>query len=156
VFASDSGVNQLVSSLVSLSTQVIGGVSLANFGVTNQLDGTLALDTTKLDKTLANNPNALSTLMGSSSGVGTGTGVLGAIDKYVQTWSDSSTGQITQRQAAVAATQKDLTTQQTTLTDTYNADYSRYLTQFTALLTLQTQMNSNSSIFDALFSSSSN
>jgi flagellar hook-associated protein 2 len=156
VFASDSGVNLLSSKLVSLVTQTIGGVSLANFGITNQLDGTLALDTSKLNKALANNPNALATLVGSSTGIGTGTGVLGSIDQYVQTWSDSATGQITTRQASVTATQKLITTAQTTLTDTYNDDYTRYLNQFTTLLNLQTQMNSNSSIFDALFSTGSN
>jgi flagellar hook-associated protein 2 len=155
-FAADSGVRALADKLVSLVTQTVGGVSLANYGITNQLDGTLALNTTLLNKTLAINPSGLSNLMGGSSGVGTGTGLLGSVDKYVETWSDASSGFVSKRQADVTTQQKKLALQQTDLNTTYNSIYANYLAQFTQLQTTENQMHTNTDLFDALFGSSSN
>lgn len=155
-FANDSGVRALSDKLISLVTQTVGGVSLANYGITNQLDGTLALNTTQLNKTLASNPAGLSNLMGGSSGVGTGTGLLGSVDKYMETWSDASNGFVAKRQADVTAQQKKLTQQQTDLNTTYNSIYANYLAQFTQLQTTENQMHTNTDLFDALFGSSSN
>jgi flagellar hook-associated protein 2 len=154
-FSSDAGVRSLSNKLVSLVTQTVGGISLANYGITNQLDGTLALNTTQLNKTLAANPSGLSTLMGGSTGVGGGTGMLGSVDQFVETWSDAGTGFITKRQSDITSTQTKLAQQQTDLDNNYNDAYARYLAQFTQLQTTETAMHTNTDLFDALFGSGS-
>jgi flagellar hook-associated protein 2 len=79
--------------------------------------------------------------------------VLGGLNKYLNLWSDSATGQIKQRTSANTKLQSDLSKRQTDVNDKYDAAYQRYLKQFTALQTLQATMNSNVSIFDAVFGS---
>jgi flagellar hook-associated protein 2 len=150
-FASDAGVLALQTRLVSLLRPANGASSLANFGITAQRDGTLALDTTRLSKQLAVQPDGLDRLLGSTSAGGT-SGIATALDTYLDQWSGVS-GQIKQRTDANTKQQSDLTRRQSDLDAKYNAAYDRYLKQFTDLQTLQSTMNSNVSLFDALFGS---
>jgi flagellar hook-associated protein 2 len=151
-FAADSGVKALQTRLVDLLRPTVGGLSLASYGITATRDGTLQLDSGRLAKQLAANPDGLDQLMGSAS-ASSPTGVLGGLNKYLNLWSDSATGQIKQRTSANTKLQSDLTKRQTDVNDKYDAAYQRYLKQFTALQTLQATMNSNVSIFDAVFGS---
>ena len=92
----------------------------------------------------------LDQLMGSTA-ASNPSGVLGGLNTYLNQWSDTTNGQIHQRTDANTKRQTDLGKRQTTLNDRYDAAYQRYLKQFTALQTLQAAMNSNVSIFDAVF-----
>jgi flagellar hook-associated protein 2 len=149
-FAADSGVKALQTRLVDLLRPTVGGLSLASYGITAARDGTLQLDSGRLAKQLAANPGGLDQLMGSAS-ASSPSGVLGGLNKYLNLWSDSATGQIKQRTSANTKLQSDLSKRQTDVNDKYDAAYQRYLKQFTALQTLQATMNSNVSIFDAVF-----
>lgn len=149
-FASDAGVLALQARLVTL-LRPAGNATLASFGITAQRDGTLALDSTRLNKQLTLQPDGLDRLLGSTSASAT-SGIAGALDTYLDQWSGIS-GQIKQRTDANTKQQSDLTKRQTDLDTKYNAAYDRYLKQFTDLQTLQSTMNSNVSLFDALFSS---
>jgi len=150
-FAHDSGVKVLQSQLVNL-LRPVGSLSLASYGITASRDGTLALDSAKLTRQLAINPTGLDQLMGSASASGS-SGVLGALNTYLNQWSNAATGQIQERTTANTKLQSDLSKRQDELDTKYNAAYQRYLQQFTALQTLQATMNSNVSIFDAVFGS---
>jgi flagellar hook-associated protein 2 len=154
IFANDSGVRSLQSKIDSALRMNIGGVSLANYGVTADSDGTLSLDQTKLTAKLATNPSGLDTLLG-STGLGTSSGVLGTLDVAMNQWTNASTGQIKTRQDTVTELQTSLANRQTQLDTQYNSAYARYLSQFTQLQTLQAQMSQTTSLFDALFNSSS-
>jgi flagellar hook-associated protein 2 len=149
-FAADSGVKALQSQLVNLLRPSVGGLSLASYGITATRDGTLQLDSTRLAKQLAANPDGLDQLMGSAS-AGSSTGVLGGLNTYLTLWSDSATGQIRVRTDANTKLQSDLSKRQDDLNAKYDAAYQRYLKQFTALQTLQATMNNNVSIFNAVF-----
>jgi flagellar hook-associated protein 2 len=150
-FASDAGVLALQSRLVSLLRPATGSSTLASFGITAQRDGTLALDSARLTKQLALAPDGLDRLLGSTSPSGSA-GVATALDTYLDQWSGVN-GQIKQRTDANGKQKTDLTKRQETLDTQYDAAYARYLKQFTDLQTLQSTMNSNVSLFDALFSS---
>ncbi|WP_075794950.1 flagellar filament capping protein FliD [Massilia putida] len=150
-FASDSGIKALQSRLVDL-LRPTGSLSLAAYGITANRDGTLALDSTRLTKQLASNPNGLDQLIGSSS-ISSPTGIAGNLTTYLNQWSNSTTGQIQQRTNANTKLQSDLSKRQTDLSAQYDIAYQRYLKQFTALQTLQSTMNSNLSMFDAMFGS---
>lgn len=148
-FAHDAGVRALQSRLVSM-LRATGNPSLASYGITAARDGTLSLDTARLTKQLALDPTSLDKLIGSAS-TGSPTGIAGSLNTYLNQWSNSTTGQITQRNDSITKLQSSLTKRQSDLDAQFNAAYDRYLKQFTDLQTLQARMNSNVSMFDALF-----
>jgi flagellar hook-associated protein 2 len=150
-FAADSGVKALQTRLVDLLRPTVGGLSLASYGITAARDGTLTLDSARLTKQLANNPTGLDQLIGSAS-KSNPKGIAGALNTYLNQWSDVTTGQIKQRTSAADKLQTDLTKRQTNLDAQYDAAYQRYLKQFSDLQALQSTMNGNVSMFDALFS----
>jgi flagellar hook-associated protein 2 len=152
-FAHDSGVMALRNRIVDL-LRPTGVLSLASYGITAARDGTLSLDSARLQKQLAVNPTGLDTLIGSAS-TSAPTGVAGSLNTYLNQWSNLTTGQIQQRTDANSKLQSSLTQRQTDLDAKYDAAYQRYLKQYTALQTLQSTMQNNSSMFSSLFSSSS-
>jgi len=153
-FASDSGIRSLRNRLDSLVRQEVGGLRLMDFGVSADRNGRLSLDSTKLDKAIAANPDAIDTLFGSASTT-SGSGLLGGFASYMDVWLDSAGGQIQRRKDTVQSQQKALTTRQTRIDLQYDNAYQRYLVQFTQLQSLQSQMGQTTSMFDALFASSS-
>lgn len=148
-FAHDAGVRALQSRLVSM-LRTTGSPSLASYGITAARDGSLSLDTGRLSKQLALDPTSLDKLIGSAS-TGSPKGIAGSLNTYLNQWSNSTNGQITQRNDSITKLQSSLTKRQSELDAQFNAAYDRYLKQFTDLQTLQARMNSNVSMFDALF-----
>jgi flagellar hook-associated protein 2 len=152
-FAHDSGVMALRGRMVDL-LRPSGVLSLASYGITAARDGSLSLDSARLQKQLAVNPTGLDTLIGTAS-TSAPKGIAGALNTYLNQWSNSTTGQIQQRTEANGKLQSALTQRQTDLDGKYDAAYQRYLKQYTALQTLQSTMQNNSSMFSSLFSSDS-
>ncbi|GGY95944.1 flagellar filament capping protein FliD [Pseudoduganella plicata] len=150
VFNGDAGVQSLRTRLQAVLRQEVNGVSLVNYGITAQRDGTLALDTARLTKTLAANPTGLDAIMGSASMV-TPSGVMGGLDKLMDQWTDSTNGLLKTRRESNSKQTSAIMERQAQLDTQYSAAYTRYLNQFTQLQTLQAQMTNNTSIFDALF-----
>jgi flagellar hook-associated protein 2 len=149
-FAHDAGIRALQDRLVSMLRST-GTSSLASYGIIATREGTLSLDSTRLNKQLSANPTGLDTLIGSAS-TSSPSGVAGSLNTYLNVWSNSTTGQLKQRTDANTKLQSTLTHRQTELDAQYDTAYSRYLKQFTDLQALQSTMNSNVSMFDALFS----
>ncbi|GAB3449505.1 flagellar filament capping protein FliD [Massilia solisilvae] len=150
-FAHDSGIRALRDRLVALMRPTVGA-SLAAYGIIATKEGTLAVDSTRLSNQLARDPNGLDALIGkATANTSTRSGIAGALQTFLEKWSDSTSGQIKLRSDANDKLQKSLTVRQTALDAQYDAAYQRYLLQFTRLQTLQNTMNSNSSMFDALF-----
>jgi flagellar hook-associated protein 2 len=152
-FANDSGVKVLQGKLVSLLREA-GSASLAAFGITANRQGKLALDTGRLTRQMALDPNGLDKLIGSSAATA-GSGIAGKLDNYLKLWSSAVDGQIKQRREATDKLQASLTKRQEELDGQYDRSYQRYLMQFTKLQSLQSQMSSNTSLFDALFGAKS-
>jgi flagellar hook-associated protein 2 len=150
IFNGDAGVQSLRTRMQAMLRQEVNGVSLVNYGITAQRDGTLALDTTRMTKTLAANPTGLDAIMGSASMV-TPSGVMGGLDKLMDQWTDSTTGLLKTRRESNTKQTSAIMERQAQLDTQYSAAYTRYLNQFTQLQTLQAQMTNNTSIFDALF-----
>jgi len=153
VFAHDSGIVALRNRLADL-VRPSGVLSLASYGIVANRDGTLGLDSTRLQKQMAVNPTGLDTLFGSAS-ASASSGVAGGLNTYLNQWSNSTNGQIKTRSDANAKLQLSLTDRQTAIDAKYDSAYQRYLKQYTALQTLQSTMQNNSSMFSALFNSSS-
>jgi flagellar hook-associated protein 2 len=154
-FHGDAGVLNLRDRLNAALRTVTGGTSLINFGITAAKDGTLTLDTARLNKTVAANPGKLDSLFG-RAGIGVDSGVLGAMNKLTTSWTTSAGGYITTRRDAVVKQQADIGDRQISLQNQFDNAYKRYLAQFTALQQLQSSMTSTSNMFTALFDSSNN
>ena len=146
-FANDSGVRSLQDRLSSMLRQSFNGSSLMQLGVSADRNGNLSLDSTKLSAALDANPGALDDVLGNAS-LSSPSGLLGTMSTLVGRWTDSTDGQIEQRQASQQTLGKYLADQQAQLTDQYNDAYNRYLTQFTQLQALQAQMSQTLSMFD--------
>lgn len=153
-FANDSGIRSLNERLGTL-LRPAGGDSLASFGIIATRSGTLELNSTRLLSQLARNPTGLDTLIGSSASSAP-TGIAGALDKYLKSWSNGVDGQIKQRQEQTSTLQTQMASRQVNIDQQYDAAYSRYLRQFTQLQSMQGVMNQNVSLFDALFSNDKN
>lgn len=153
IYASDAGIASLKSRMQSLLRTSVGGVSLVNYGITAQRDGTLALDKTRLDKALATNPTGLDAILG-KAGTSSPTGVLGNLDTLVNSWTKIGTGQLAARKDANAKLQTQLASRQAALETQYDNAYKRYLAQFTQLQSLQSQMSGTTNMFEAMFSKS--
>lgn len=151
IFAHDSGLNALRSSMGNALRLSIGGDSLVSYGITAQRDGSISLNTAKLTAKLATNPTGLDQLFGNNS-LSSPAGVLGGLDKVLGQWSNITKGQIVQRQAATDKLQKSLVKSGERLTAQYDTAYKRFLDQFTRLQVMQEQMSKTSDMFDAMFS----
>lgn len=153
-FYNDSGVSSLRDRLAQILRSATDGQSLISFGITASRDGTLSIDSGRLNKAVAANPGKIDALFGRAS-LTSNSGALGAMNTLVTAWTNSSTGYIKTRQEANTKAQSDLTDRQATLKTQFDNAYKRYLAQFTALQELQSSMTTTSNMFTALFSSDS-
>ncbi|MRX09662.1 flagellar filament capping protein FliD [Pseudoduganella sp. FT25W] len=153
-FYNDAGVTNLRDRLGSILRSVTGGQSLISFGITATKDGSLTLDSSRLNKAIAANPSGLDTLFG-RAGIGVDSGALGAMNKLVTSWTTSAGGFISQRTTQNDKLQSDLADRQATVKDQFTNAYKRFLAQFSALQQLQSSMTSTSNMFTAMFSSDS-
>jgi flagellar hook-associated protein 2 len=153
-FANDGALNVLRNRLLDSIRTAVPGVSatLASYGITAARNGQLTLDSGRLQSTLALNPTGLDALIGK---VGTATSVAGKLNKAVDTWSNSATGQLSARQLTATRLGAALEVRQATIDTQFNSAYKRYLAQFTQLQALQSQMDSTANMFTAMFSSNS-
>ncbi|MES2165137.1 MAG: flagellar filament capping protein FliD [Pseudomonadota bacterium] len=151
----DSGVAALRATLGATLRNATGGRSLISFGITAARDGSLTLDSTRLQKTIAADPGKIDTLFG-RAGLGVDSGVLGSMNKLVTTWTNSATGLIGSRKTAITRVQDDVAKRQVAVQSQFDNAYKRYLAQFSALQQLQSSMTSTSDMFTAMFSNSNN
>lgn len=150
-FASDAGVRSLRNRLNNLLRQEVGGATLRSLGVSADRYGSLSLDNDKLSKALAADPTVLDTVLGNAS-TSSPSGVLGSMSQLMEGWTNSTSGQIKQRQTSVQTLQKNISARQTRLDTQYSQSYERYLKQFTQLQDLQTRLADTTSMFSSLSS----
>lgn len=152
-FYNDAGVLNLRDRLNAMLRDATGGQSLVSYGIIGNKDGTITLDSARLNKAIAANPEGLDKLFG-RAGTGVDAGVLGAMNKLTTTWTSSTGGLITQRRTQNDKLQSDVADRQVTVQRQFDNAYKRYLAQFTALQQLQSTMTNTSNMFTAMFSSS--
>ncbi|MEX8192255.1 flagellar filament capping protein FliD [Comamonas guangdongensis] len=152
----DSGVRGLRNQLNSLLRTSVGGVSLTDYGISAQRDGTIALDADRFAKKVAANPDGLNTLLGQTNTLEyKRSGVMGTLQTYINTWTNSTTGYLKNRQDGLQKQLAQYTKDQSTIDRLHDQAYQRYLTQFTALANLEATMGNTTGLLGSLFSSSS-
>lgn len=153
--SSDSGVRSLRNQLNNLLRTQVGGVSLTDYGISAQRDGTIALDSSRFAKKVAANPEALDTLLGQTNTLDyKRRGVMGALQGYLDSWTKTTGGLLQSRQDGLQKQLTSYSSQQDAIERMYQQAYQRYLLQFTTLANLESQMSSTSSMLTSLFSSS--
>jgi flagellar hook-associated protein 2 len=148
--ATANAINATLSRVIGGSAN---GASLADLGITLQVDGKLKLDSSKLSSALADGGKQAAQLFGGEDGFAAK--LNNQLDRWVGT-----DGVLAGRTESLSEQLQDLTRQQTAL-DSRMADLTaRYQAQFTALDTLMSKLNSTSSYltqqFDALTAANKN
>jgi flagellar hook-associated protein 2 len=129
--------------MVGGMTNMVSGVpgtysSLASIGITTQTDGTLKIDSTKLQAALTADGASVAALFSGKNGVATR--LSGTLTSLL-----SDGGAIAARNQSYTDAQAQLTSQQDSLNNNMAVVQQRYLTQFNALDSLMQQMQSTSS-----------
>ncbi|WP_114152120.1 flagellar filament capping protein FliD [Chromobacterium haemolyticum] len=135
-FASDSGIRSLKDGINSLLRQPYDGITLNQLGIKANRDGSLSLDSKKLNETLKDKPDALDRFVNGDNK----NGVVKQSSDYLDKWLNGSSGLLKLRKDSEARIQKDLDSRQTRLKAQYDQSYKRYLTQFTQLQKMQEDM----------------
>lgn len=145
VLQGDTATVNLANQLRSLITQPTSNSSslstLNAMGVTLQRDGTLKIDTTKLNAAAGNLPELSKAMAGIKDASGA---YKGGIAQRLDDWTAAATGSkgmITSRQDSLKASLKDNATQQTDLNDRVAAFKQRLLTQYASLDAKVASMN---------------
>jgi flagellar hook-associated protein 2 len=154
--ASDSTLRGITNRLSSALQTVNGSGkynTLGSVGMSLQRDGTLSLDTAKLNAAVTADPSAVTALFAGTSS--TSSGVMGSLTSAIKAYNQTGTGLLTQRQT-------DLQNRVKTMTNSVNREQDRLdryqvllQKQFTAMDTTVTANNSNMSYLSRLYSSSS-
>lgn len=113
--------------------------ALKELGVTIAKDGSLAVDTSKLDGVIATDPGAVSRLFGKDGALGS------TMTAQLKSVLDSTSGTLTQRTSSLNKRITDLSGQMDALDRRMEAVEARYTKQFIAMDTLVGQMQNTSS-----------
>jgi flagellar hook-associated protein 2 len=137
-FLLDSAEFQLTRGMTDQVAGLGGGSSsLAAVGITTNADGSMSVDSTKLQATLTADSGSVARLFSGTNGVATRLATL--LDNML-----ASGGAIAARDANLAASQKDIGDQTTRLDAQMALVQRRYLAQFNALDALMSQLQSTS------------
>jgi flagellar hook-associated protein 2 len=137
-FLLDSAEFQLTRGMTDQVAGLSGGpASLAAVGITTNADGSMSVDSTRLQAALTADSGSVARLFSGSNGVATRLGKV--LDNML-----SSGGAIAARDANLAASQKDIISQTARLDAQMAAVQRRYLAQFNALDSLMSQLQSTS------------
>lgn len=140
-FAGDAGIASLERDLNNLLRQTFGDKNMTDYGITAARDGTLSIDSTKLDKALLNDPQGLNDLFNGKDGL------IKGMDKSMDKYLNTSNGLLKGRQETLDRQQSEIDTRTDKIQARYDTSYNRYLKQFTQLQSIMTQMNNTMSMF---------
>jgi len=125
--------------------------TLNSVGVSLQKNGTLSLDSTKLEAALNIDPNSVSTLF---AGNGSTTGVMSTLSKAIATYNQTGTGLLLTHKNDLQSRISEYTTRINTEQDRLNAYQTLLQKQFTQMDTTVTSNNSDLSYLVQLYSGS--
>jgi len=145
----DAMLNSAVNGIASImaSGVTVGGTtySMAQIGLNLNNDGTLNFSSSTLQSTLTASPTMVQNVFNGTNGIGQ------QLSTFINSYTESTVGQIDQRSASINTDLTSLTQQQSSLTAYQQSLTDQYNAQFTALNNLMTQMQNNTSYLNQLF-----
>ena len=143
-------IKSMIDNMVRKGVEVDGQqVSLVSLGISNTREGTLTLDSARLKKTLASNPGALDALFKGTTG-GTDKGILGSLldrETGLAKYTSSVNGILKARKDTIADSLKRVEKERERVDTQYDNLYQRYLSQYTNLVTIMSQMEQTSGLY---------
>lgn len=127
---------------------VFSSANLYSLGLEVDSSGQLALDKDRLTDTLATSPDALNTVLFGTDSRGK-TGALGQLDDLLDTYIQGPSAVMNSRQDSVQQNLDRLQDQMDAFDQQMDNQYQRYLSQFTAMQQLVSQMQSSANLFSA-------
>jgi len=153
ILAGDSTLRSISNKLADTLQTVVGTGkynTLGSVGLSLQKDGTLALDTGKLESALSSDSASVTALF---AGNGTGTsGVMNALNSAISTYNQTGTGLLNQHEDDLNQRIKDYTTNIQTQQDRLDQEQTLLQAQFQAMDTTVTSNNSDLSYLVNLYS----
>ncbi|WP_038876429.1 flagellar filament capping protein FliD [Vibrio jasicida] len=141
VLASDPTLRSIESQLTNLVRGEHGGMRLNEIGITLDRSGKMKVDQDKFTEAQKNNSAGLETMFNGDGAL------LDSLDDMAEPFLKFSSGTFNSRKDALQANLDRIEDKQTTLERKYEMSYNRYLSQFTQMNTLMTQMNQTMSMF---------
>ncbi|WP_061034410.1 MULTISPECIES: flagellar filament capping protein FliD [Vibrio] len=141
VLASDPTLRSIESQLTNLVRGEHGGMRLNEIGITLDRSGKMKVDQDKFTEAQKNNSAGLEAMFNSDGAL------LDSLDDMAEPFLKFSSGTFNSRKDALQANLDRIEDKQTTLERKYEMSYNRYLSQFTQMNTLMTQMNQTMSMF---------
>jgi flagellar hook-associated protein 2 len=152
ILASDSTLRGMTNRL-STTLQTVSGTgkytTLGSIGLSLQKDGTLALDSSKLEAALSADPSSVTKLF---AGDGTTTGVMTSLSKAITTYSQTGTGLLTQHTSDLQSRISGYTDNINRAQDRLDAYQALLQKEFTQMDTTVTSNNSDLSYLVNLYS----
>ncbi len=133
-FAGDAGLNSLANQLNHIVHGTYGDASLIDYGITLDTDGHLQIDSEKFEAGMKEDPQGLTEIFVGDDSMVT------QIDDLMDTYLNSSDGIITKRQQAITDQQDEIGDEMEQLQETYNTNYDRYVSEWTATMVEISQM----------------
>ncbi|MCH0694545.1 flagellar filament capping protein FliD [Escherichia coli] len=125
VFAGDAGLSSLANQLDDIAHASYNGESIVDYGITLDSNGHLQIGSDQFNDAMKSDPDGLTSIF-----VGDNSMVV-QMDDLIDTYTDSSNGIITLRQQNIDDQQSKIQDEGDQLTETYNANYERYLEEYT-------------------------
>jgi flagellar hook-associated protein 2 len=132
----------ILSGFVNTSSESGTLNNLSQIGITTNLDGTLSTDTAKLEDTLQKNFTGVTNLL---AGDGSTTGVMEQFNTYLLDQISIMIGMYAQKKSVTQTTIANLEDQITNKTEALNKEEATLKAKFTAMETLISSLNSQSS-----------
>jgi flagellar hook-associated protein 2 len=147
--AGDSTVRSLQQSLQALFTTSVPGLSgistLADLGLTTAEDGSLSLDTSKLNAALALNPNAVNQVFSTAT-----TGLSATTQALVTQYTDPISGALTLDQQGLTSRSTDIDSEVLQMQARVDSFRANLVAQFTAMETIVSSFKSTGDYLTAL------
>lgn len=142
-------IKSMIDNIIRKGVTVDGQqISLVSLGISSTREGNLTLDSSRLEKTLATNPNVLETLFKGAGG--DDKGILGALldrETGLAKYTSSVNGILKNRKDSVTDSLKRIEKERERVDNQYDNLYQRYLAQYTNLVSIMNQMSQTSSLY---------
>lgn len=141
VLASDPTVRSIESQLNNVLRTQYNGKSLMEVGLSINREGKLELDAERFEAAQANDSSSLEAMFNGDGNL------FDSLDQAIDPFLKFSNGLFKTRKDALQQNISRIDDKQATLERKYQMSYDRYLSQFTQMNTLMTQMNQTGSLF---------
>ncbi|WP_394559401.1 flagellar filament capping protein FliD [Aquipseudomonas alcaligenes] len=139
--AGDASIRSIENMLNQAVRSQFGGKSLIEFGIAADRNGKLSIDTARLEKAVAADPEGFEKLFGDKNAL------LDSIDKNLNVYVTAAGGVMASRKESLNLSLKRNTEQLDLIEKQYDTYYNRYLKQYTSMAQIMASMEQTAGLF---------